>query len=85
LDTGDVAAEADRREIDDGVDAARLQLPQPLDGLRDLGVFVPDWVVVVNLGRQHEHVLVHEHSPEVAGVDRTAHSLDLASGSGRQP
>ena len=78
LDRLDVAPEADHGEVDDGVDAGRLELVQAFDGSWHLGGAVPPrGPVGGHLGRAHEDVLVHERGAEAGGVDRAAHRVDL--------
>ena len=66
-DPRDVAAEADDREVDDGVDAAGLQFVQPGDRVGDaFGLVAPGFgIVLQDLGGHDEHVLVHERHAEV--------------------
>ena len=76
-DPGDarkVAAEADHREIDDGVHPARLQLVEPRDGVGlPFGAVAPPLRVVLHdLGGHHEDVLVHQRDAEIGGVDGAA-------------
>jgi hypothetical protein len=82
LDPRDVAAQPDDREVDDGVDAVGLQLAQPGDGVRHLGLLVEVRIVVLDLRRDDEHMFVHEHPPEVAGVDRAPDGVDGGHGPG---
>jgi hypothetical protein len=70
-DPWDVAAQPDHGEVDDGVDAARLQLVEPIDGIGHPFVFVAPCLRVVQRDfRGHdEHVLVHERDADVGGID----------------
>ena len=66
LDRLDVAAEPDHGEVDDGVDAGRLELVEAVDGLCHLRVAVPTGGPVGgDFGRADEDVLVHERGSEL--------------------
>ena len=84
LDPRDVAPEPDDGEVDDGVDALRLEVSEASDGVVDALLLVPALRIVGHdLGAQDEHMLVHEHAAEARGVDGTANGLD--GGHGRCP
>ena len=70
-DAGDVAAEPDHRQVDDGVDAAGLELVEAVDrvGLPLVLVAPGFGIVVDDLGGQDEDVFVHQRHAEVGGVD----------------
>ena len=72
-DARDVAAQSDHGEVDDGVDAARLQFVEPIDGIGHPFVFVSPCLRVVHrdLGGHDEHVFVHERDAEISGIDRS--------------
>ena len=76
-DPGHVPAQAEGGRVDDGVDAGLLQLGQPLDGVVDPFVLVAPHlgVVLQDLRRQHEDVLVGEHPAQIVGRDRTPRRL----------
>ena len=58
--------EPDHRQIDDGVDAVVLQLLQPANCSVLDGFLVPFRRRLLDLGTEHEDVLVHEGRAEVA-------------------
>src|SRR5207302_10596057 len=68
-DPGEVATRPDDGRIDDRVVTGGGEFGQPLDGGGDRGVFVPLVVVCVDVGREDEHVLVHERAAERGRVD----------------
>ena len=72
-DARDVAAQPDHGEVDDGVDAARLQLVEPLDRIGHPFVFVAPCFRIVHrdLGGHDEHVLVHQRDADISGSDRS--------------
>jgi hypothetical protein len=79
LDARDVAPQPPHGGVDDRVDAERLQLVELSDGVGDSNVLVPPVahaVVLDVLGREDEHVLVHEGRPELRGVDGATDGLD---------
>ena len=76
-DTGDVPSQADHREVDQGADPVGLELLQFGHGTRLLGGFVPFCCGLLDLGAQHEDVLVHEGLAEEAAVHRSSHRVDL--------
>ena len=67
LDAGNVAAQPDNREIDDAVHAAGLQFVQPRDRVgHPLLLVTPNLgIVLQNLGREDEDVLVHQGDAEI--------------------
>ena len=81
-DPGHVAAESERGRVENGVDARRLQGVQPANGVVDPGLLVapPLGVVLLDLGRDDEHVLVHQHPTEVGLVDGSSDGLDRGHG-----
>jgi len=81
-DARDVSAKPDDGEIDDAVHAARLQLVEATDriGLAT-GFLTPDLGIVLhNLGRQHEYMLVHQRDAQVGRVDCAPRSVQLCHG-----
>jgi hypothetical protein len=67
----DVAAQSDHGQVDDGVDAARLQLVEPVDGIGHPFVFIAPGFRIVHryLGGHDEHVLVHQRDADIGGSD----------------
>ena len=78
-DPGDVAAEAEHGEVDDGADPEVPQPLEPRDRGLDRDVLGPLRVgeVQVQLRVTDEHVLVDERRAQVAGGDRTPEGLHL--------
>jgi hypothetical protein len=79
LDPGDVAPQTDHGGVDDRPDARRGELVQLLHRVRHAVVLVPPLlgVVLLDVGAEHEHVLVHQRLAELGGVDGTTDGLDL--------
>ena len=79
LDAGNVTAQTDYREVNNGIHSTRLQLIQSRHGVSDaLFLEAPILRIVLrNLLIKYEHVLMHQRGPQLRGVDRTADSLDL--------
>jgi hypothetical protein len=79
LDPADVSALADHGDVDDRVDAVLGQLAQLADGVGDAPVLLAPLVgiVLLDVGRHHEDVLVHEHPAELGGLDRAPRRLDV--------
>ena len=75
----DIAAQADHREVDDGVHAAGLQLVEPGDGIGHSLFFVAPGVGVVlgNFGGHDEYVLVHERHAEISGIDGSTRGIEF--------
>src|SRR5207248_2608313 len=75
----DVAAQADDREINDGINAARLQLVEPRDGISDATFFITPafGVILHDLCRKHKNVFVHQRDAETVGVYGATHGVDL--------
>ena len=68
-DPGDVPAEADHRQVHDGVDPAGLQLPEAADrGLLGM-LLVPLLGGLLDLRAEDEDVLVHEGLTQVGTLD----------------
>ena len=61
LDPRNIASQPKHGQIDDRVDAARLQLVHPRDGVRNTLLFVAPFfrIVVLNIGIEYENVLMH--------------------------
>jgi len=76
-DTWNVATQPDDGEIDDGVHPAGLQFVEPVDGVGHPPVLVaPGFGIVLgNLGRHDEHVLMHERHAELGGIDGAASGI----------
>jgi hypothetical protein len=64
LNPGDVSAQPDHRQVDDGVDAARFQITQLLYCVVDPCLLIPVvrevGVVLPELGAEYENMLMHE-------------------------
>ena len=76
-DARDVAAQADDGQVDERVDPVRLQLPQLGNGTRLLCGLVPLVGRLLDLGAQHEDVLVHQGATEATAIDRAEDRVDL--------
>ncbi|BBY23272.1 hypothetical protein MSTO_34770 [Mycobacterium stomatepiae] len=76
-DAGDVAAEPDHGEVDDGIHAPGLELVEALDGVSDPFLLVaPGFRIVLRDLRGHdEHVLVHQRHAEIGGIDGSARGI----------
>jgi hypothetical protein len=87
LDARDVTAQADDRRVDDRPHAALGELGELAHRVGDPLVLAAPLlgVVLLDVGSEHEDVLVHERGAELGGVDGAAHGLDrghVASSSG---
>ena len=79
LDGLDVATEAHHGEVDDGVDAGRLELLEALDGLRHLVARShPVGQLAATSGERTKTCSCMRVVPSCLGVDRTAHRVDLS-------
>ena len=74
----DVAAKPDRGGIQNGVDPGLLEFVEPGDGVRNTNLLIAPlvWVVLLNLGGDHEDMFVHQNSAKVRGFDRPGRGFD---------
>jgi hypothetical protein len=74
LDAWDEPTQSDHGRVDDGVDAEALEFGQPRDRVGDALLLVPlVRVVLLDVGGEHEDVLVHEGRAQRGRVDLTSH------------
>jgi hypothetical protein len=75
----DVAAQPDDGQVHDGVHSGRLECVQPRDGVGFARVVVSPLfgVVLHDLGRHDEDMLMHERDAQTRGVNRTSHRIHL--------
>ena len=81
LDARDEPAEPDDGQVDDGAHAHLAERPELGHGVGDPLLLVPvSREVLLDLGREHEHVLVHEGLAQLGGVQGAPNGGDLAHG-----
>ncbi len=78
LDAWDVAAESDHGRVDDGAHSLRCKCAELLDRIGDPRLLVAPLVgvVLLDVGTEHEDVLVQVGAPQGAGLDGPSDGLD---------
>src|SRR5450755_186538 len=77
LDPRYVAAQSDDSQVDQRVDAFALELSQFGDGTGSLGRLVPLLGRLLDVGAEHDDVLVHQGGPQSRPVNRPLDGVDL--------